>query len=560
MVHIRKYAPLYILFISWLVINLIQAACIGVDGDEAYYWMFSKHLDWGYFDHPPFVALLITIGEQFGHGPFFTRLGTVIFSTATAFLIFIGLPDTLKQVKYFAWLFPSILIFNVYGFITTPDAPLFFFSALFFLAYKRYLEQESFSTSILLSIAITGMFYSKYHGILPVLFVVLSNPLILKRKSFWLIASMVLILFSPHVYWQYQHDWPTVRFHLFERGLRIYKINFTLDYILGQLLIWGPFVSVFFYWKIFKIKWHDKLIKAHLFNFMGVLFTFLLSSFKNHVEAHWTLVAGTSFVVLFMSIIDQGNEKRKLFFLKLAKLNIVLIFFIRIILLIPGVPLDKINNYKPFVFGKSWADSIYKHAGTTPVIFTNSYILPSIYHYYHPNTTSLGYSTKYYRKTQYSINDAEYLLNGKKVLWFNDTASVERQKIHSPFKSGNLVPINPYRSVNGLKVEANNLPESLRTDDTADIEIIVKNTGMKDIINDGQISISYSFSKYSYVVDEGAGIFQIQKTIIPPGYEMKVPIKLIAPAKKGATRLLFSINNGMLSGNFASPYYKINIE
>ena len=85
-------------------------------------------------------------------------------------------------------------------------------------------------------------------------------------------------------------------------------------------------------------------------------------------------------------------------------------------MIVPGIPIDKINNYKPFVHGKSWADSIYKYAGQTPVIFTDSYILPSIYQYYHPNATAIGYNTKNYRKTQYSINHTERDLKGKNIL------------------------------------------------------------------------------------------------------------------------------------------------
>lgn len=27
--------------------------------EEAYYWNYAQHLDWGYLDHPPMVAVLI---------------------------------------------------------------------------------------------------------------------------------------------------------------------------------------------------------------------------------------------------------------------------------------------------------------------------------------------------------------------------------------------------------------------------------------------------------------------------------------------------------------------
>jgi hypothetical protein len=260
-----------------------------------------------------------------------------------------------------------------------------------------------------------------------------------------------------------------------------------------------------------------------------------------------------------MEIIHKADEKRKFLFIKLAKINIGLMLTLRILLLVPGMPIDKINNYKPFIHGKSWADSIYKYAGTTPVIFTDSYILPSIYQYYHPNATAIGYNTKYYRKTQYSINHVEQDLNGKNVLWFNDEISDANSQIVSPFKSGNLIPINNYCAVNDLKIEAIDLPNNIQLNDTIDINLKIRNLSNNAIINDGRLSISYSFSKYSYVVSEGANTFQLPKGSLSARNTITIPVKIIAPKEKGSTRLLFSINNGLLKGNFASPYYNLKV-
>ena len=39
-----------------------QVAGAQVRADEAYYWMWSKHLAGGYYDHPPMVAFVIRLG------------------------------------------------------------------------------------------------------------------------------------------------------------------------------------------------------------------------------------------------------------------------------------------------------------------------------------------------------------------------------------------------------------------------------------------------------------------------------------------------------------------
>jgi hypothetical protein len=47
----------------WVLLNSLQALFTGIYPDEAYYWVYSLNLQWGYFDHPPVVALGIKIGE-----------------------------------------------------------------------------------------------------------------------------------------------------------------------------------------------------------------------------------------------------------------------------------------------------------------------------------------------------------------------------------------------------------------------------------------------------------------------------------------------------------------
>ena len=63
-----------VFYFSWLMLNLIQSSFTGLLDDEAYYWVYSRFLDWGYFDHPPMVALMIKAGyalfpNPHGHKP-----------------------------------------------------------------------------------------------------------------------------------------------------------------------------------------------------------------------------------------------------------------------------------------------------------------------------------------------------------------------------------------------------------------------------------------------------------------------------------------------------------
>src|SRR6185295_2844241 len=48
--------------LALVALRLVAAAYTPITFDEAYYWMWSKHLAGGYYDHPPMVALVIRAG------------------------------------------------------------------------------------------------------------------------------------------------------------------------------------------------------------------------------------------------------------------------------------------------------------------------------------------------------------------------------------------------------------------------------------------------------------------------------------------------------------------
>jgi len=71
----------------WLMLSLVQAAGTELFDDEAYYWVYAQFLDWGYFDHPPMIAVMIKIGTLVFSGELGVRLLVVVMGTASVFLI-----------------------------------------------------------------------------------------------------------------------------------------------------------------------------------------------------------------------------------------------------------------------------------------------------------------------------------------------------------------------------------------------------------------------------------------------------------------------------------------
>ena len=177
--------------------DFLQAIVTPVHADEAYYALYGAHLAWGYYDHPPMVALMTAFSSLLFSKGLSIRFLTVLLHGATVWLVWKTLPDrpkTTREVWAFFAIAASLVMFVAYGFYTTPDAPLLFFTALFFFLYKHYLSEPRWIVALGLSFAVTGMLYSKYMAVLVVFFVLLSNLKLLKDYKIWtalLIAALL---------------------------------------------------------------------------------------------------------------------------------------------------------------------------------------------------------------------------------------------------------------------------------------------------------------------------------------------------------------------------------
>jgi hypothetical protein len=555
----KNYKLLFYFILAWMAMNIIQAYFTGLDGDETYYWTYSRHLQWGYFDHPPMVALSIKLGELFGHGPLFTRLGAILFSAGTIYFGFKALPEKFQNVKWYIVVFASILIFHIYGFITTPDPPLLFFTALFFYAYKKYLQEDKLWNILFLSASIIGMLYSKYHGVLPVFFTFLSNPRLALKKSAWLIIIIVIAAFIPHLWWQYSHDWPTVRYHLFERNKGSYRIDKTTNYILGQLLIFGPFTTIVAFVVIIKRKLKgDVYLRAHTFTFFGILIFFLLSSFSKNVEPHWTLTAGISFVVLAMQLLECSKEKFRKIFFRLAVINIFLIAITRILVAFPISPVNKIDRLQVQIYSHEWADSLYKHVAGRPVVFVDNYTYPSLYLYYHPEALATCYSTVYYRKNNYTLQNHE-AFNNKAIYTVRKIKVAEDDiEIKSSYVPTFLHRVDSFEAITGLKISWVNKTATVNKSQKENVTLELSNP-MNYSIDGKNLFLDYTFSNPK-TGNKTSEFIPINEAELPPGYKKNINIGVSFPSEPGKYKLIFSFDQQWLGPTFASPFYDVEVK
>ena len=394
---------------SWLLLALAQSASTELIADEAYYWVYSRFPAWGYFDHPPMIAFLIKSGYAIFHNELGVRLICALLSTLTI-LITESLIER-KNPFLFYTIVLSIGVLQIAGFLAVPDTPLLFFTAVFFYTYKSFLKNTNWKNTLLLAIAISLLFYTKYHGLLIVLFTFLSNIKLFTRWQTWLAGFFVLILYAPHLLWQWQHGWVSFRYHLFESNVSGYRFSYTTDYLLGQILLAGPLVGFILLPAAFIYKAKTQTEKALKFTLIGIYLIFLVSSFRGKVEINWTMPALIPLIVLsHQFIIDKISWAKPL----------RIIAFVSLLLIVAGrlylaVDIGPDNSTKlRFHNNKAWAKAIVTKTGKTPVVFYNSYQRASLFWFYSgvPSHSHNWYGD---RRSNYNFWPTEGNLLGKTV-------------------------------------------------------------------------------------------------------------------------------------------------
>ena len=562
----RSEQILFVFLGIWTLINIIQASFVEVHADEAYYWMYSRFLDWGYFDHPPMVALFIRMGDALFPSTLGLRLFTVITSTLSVYLLWKIVSRYAQNIKLFILLFASVVLFHVYGFITTPDAPLFFFTVLFLYVYQRYAEADKFKWAFLLALVIAGMLYSKYHGILVLFFTILSNFKLLKRPSFWFIVLLSVAAFIPHIWWQLQNNYPSFYYHVIDRSAAFYQFRFTTEYLIAQLALAGPLVGWYLYKSASTLKAGDPFIKAVKFNCVGIFIFFFISTLKGRVEAHWTLPAMIClFILAYIAIARHRVPK---WFEKLAMVNIFLILLVRLVLIFPVDALRKIKIVDYYFGNAAWAKEIHKKAGNAPVIFTDSFQVPSRYNYYTRSTKGFGYDSRYYRKNQYDIWPLEDSLRNKRVYFVTREGIAGQGKTDAIRTAKGLyygVWLDQVRLYQKVTVNPVVMPVNWTAGEIKELELKISNP-YQEAVSLGNTGEKWKcYLEYGFKLGPDPGAFKqvdgaIENVVVGAGESVVIKGKVQAPSETGKYKLIFSLKTDPFSGSRNSNMIPVEIK
>jgi 4-amino-4-deoxy-L-arabinose transferase-like glycosyltransferase len=297
----------------WLISLFIKIALsvwLPLSNDEAYYWVWSKHLQLSYFDHPPMVSWLFWLGQWTDFAGQAIRIPAVILAHCTLLVWYKILRPYLTDEQMKFWLVFVLLspFLGAGSLIVTPDLPLVFFWSLALLTLQQMLARKTLLSYVIFGAVLGLGFCAKYHMVLfvPIAWIWLAYSGRWREIKFQFLPLAVLaglVFCFPVWFWNMQNDWVSFKFQL-SHGLEGKKwlASYPLEYLLGQIALLFPVVLYF----ATRRREPRDLKWLHPFVWLPLLF-FFYTSFKAHVEANWPVIAYPS--ALSLAVLNQRNSR-----------------------------------------------------------------------------------------------------------------------------------------------------------------------------------------------------------------------------------------------------------
>ena len=265
----KKSILLYFFLILKLVLPLLLINPVyDLHRDEYLHLDQAKHLSWGYYSVPPLTSIFSWIILQLGNDVFWVKFFPALFGSLT--LLVVWKTIELLRGELFALSLGAIAI--IFSAITKtnilfqPNSLDILLWSLFYFTIAKYIKYENKIWLFYACIVFVLGFYNKYNivflliGFLPAI-ILSHHRKIFTNPSFSSIILLALLLVSPNLIWQIQHNSPIIP-HLKKlietRLLFVNKIDFLKEqvvYFIGSVFILiAAFVSFFTYSPFFRYR------------------------------------------------------------------------------------------------------------------------------------------------------------------------------------------------------------------------------------------------------------------------------------------------------------------
>lgn len=389
--------------LGFTVFRLFLASILPLTPQEAYYWSWSRDLALSYFDHPPLASYSIWLTTLvFGQTIFGVKLAAVLWYLGMNILWGSMIQGMFKNSQQTFWTLLALnasIVFELYGFVITPDTPLLFAWTACIYALWKLTETAELKWWYIAGLMMGLAWLGKYSGIMLVPSVFLFT-LISKDQRKWLLTPhpyfaglLAILVFSPVLIWNAQHDWMSFAFQGSNRasGMGHWKVKHFGELLGSQFFMLTPYLFVLVFATLFRFgrKLFSGLDDRSLLLLNSGLFTtlfFFAVSFRSLVKMNWLAPAYWSLIILGIHYLfqnpDRFNRMRTGIFSSFAFLALGIS-----VVALPDVPLGEGNTWSGWKQAaaetKTLQDSL-RSAGEDPFIFSTNYKASSLLKFYLP--------------------------------------------------------------------------------------------------------------------------------------------------------------------------------
>ncbi|RZI47584.1 glycosyltransferase family 39 protein [Rickettsiales endosymbiont of Peranema trichophorum] len=287
--------------LCWLKFNGLELYV-----DEAQYWVWSKHLDFGYHSKPPFVAWVIACSTYlFGDGEFGVRFFSPVLHFCTGYVVYLSAKEFDKERAYLAGLLyvtmPAVFLSSA---VISTDPILLLFWSLAFYYFVMALKTEGLIHWVACGIFCGCGLLTKYNMIFFVasafLYLLMHKRELLKASWGPYIATfLAFIIFCPNILWNLHHNWVSAS-HTLELASgynKHFTISSMLEFLLGQFFVFGPLVFLYLLVIIYKFlcirhqerNGHDTVHNEAILVYflLPILLAMLVLAFVSRAYANW---------------------------------------------------------------------------------------------------------------------------------------------------------------------------------------------------------------------------------------------------------------------------------
>lgn len=241
-VHWRVFALAIVIYS--VTARLLYGGFMDLIPEEAYYWSYAQHLDYGYLDHPPMVAWAIWLATRLlGHSELAVRLPAMLCWIGMSYFIWKSAHTLFNRTTAFVAtaLVACLPMCFLGGILATPDAFLYvsWAGCVYFIQCALLLgcKRAWYAAGLFAGLGLL----SKYTIGLWVLSVFLFLLIDRRARRWWrrpgpyLAILIALAVFSPVIVWNAQNGWASF---LFQSSRRLsHRGEFGLFELLGAMVI-----------------------------------------------------------------------------------------------------------------------------------------------------------------------------------------------------------------------------------------------------------------------------------------------------------------------------------